>query len=485
MISQDYILYPAKYSRDVLESSICEALKLNEYAYAISLCSASFNFFSPSSYKRILKIAKSINLCNDVCIKLLKIASQKNDGILKDMYLDSLIASDNPEDWSIAHTYALSRLVENNPWVNLRLAKMYAYGKGVAINIDQSLLYLNLPLKKGITQAYDLLIQLEKKYPNYFLNNQFDLSLIHDVFDVLHEITILNRKVSKLEDTLSNNFRLNEKKFWETYQKPGEIESDYKIDFFSNIEPKSDTLRILQKSGLLLFKELDKYCNELNIEYWMSFGTLLGAIRHKGFIPWDDDIDIGMTCESFNVLVESIKNNPIIEGHWYVEKTPWFISCIYKVTFKSERVPFIDVFPYDYVDDIDVASIELYRKLRSAIYQDNFKDINAGNHCDLKSVISVYENAVRSNLNKHGKNQFLLWGLELNPSSELVLDPLDIFPLISVQFEDAFFSAPHNYEKYLRGQFGNYYEMPIVEMLHAHVFPTELELHVMKKRLGE
>ena len=58
-----------------------------------------------------------------------------------------------------------------------------------------------------------------------------------------------------------------------------------------------------------IMKYLKKYLEENNIEYYMLGGTLLGAIRHKGFIPWDDDIDIGIPREQYETLLKEIQNN--------------------------------------------------------------------------------------------------------------------------------------------------------------------------------
>lgn len=52
------------------------------------------------------------------------------------------------------------------------------------------------------------------------------------------------------------------------------------------------SLREFQLEELKIFKKIDKICLEHGIRYWIMFGTLLGAVRHKGFIPWDDDVDL-------------------------------------------------------------------------------------------------------------------------------------------------------------------------------------------------
>ena len=53
-------------------------------------------------------------------------------------------------------------------------------------------------------------------------------------------------------------------------------------------------LRDVQKVALNVLVKIDEICRKLNLEYALAYGTLIGAVRHKGFIPWDDDVDIMM-----------------------------------------------------------------------------------------------------------------------------------------------------------------------------------------------
>ena len=70
------------------------------------------------------------------------------------------------------------------------------------------------------------------------------------------------------------------------------------MDFYKEIKEYSQqNLRACQLKQLAILEEIDKICKRHKIEYWLDGGTLLGAVRHGGFIPWDDDIDIGMSLE--------------------------------------------------------------------------------------------------------------------------------------------------------------------------------------------
>lgn len=69
--------------------------------------------------------------------------------------------------------------------------------------------------------------------------------------------------------------------------------------------PQADgPLRITQLANYQLMKKVDAYCREHDLKLWLTFGTLLGAVRHGGFIPWDDDIDVEMTRADYQKLIE-------------------------------------------------------------------------------------------------------------------------------------------------------------------------------------
>ena len=88
------------------------------------------------------------------------------------------------------------------------------------------------------------------------------------------------------------------------------------------MELNEEILHKLQRKQLEILLEFDRVCNEMGLNYSISSGTLLGAIRHKGFIPWDDDVDVVMLREDYEKFLE--------EGKRYLPKN-YFIQT-YEMT---------------------------------------------------------------------------------------------------------------------------------------------------------
>ena len=82
------------------------------------------------------------------------------------------------------------------------------------------------------------------------------------------------------------------------------IEKSLKSELRKRFNPAGSILRRQQMRMLELLGAVDKVCKKHNIPYWLSSGTLIGAARHQGFIPWDDDLEIGSTKAS--ILIYSL-----------------------------------------------------------------------------------------------------------------------------------------------------------------------------------
>ena len=75
----------------------------------------------------------------------------------------------------------------------------------------------------------------------------------------------------------------------------------------SNIPKAVGKLRKIQEDNIKLIDFFDSLCKKYNLKYWLDFGSLLGAVRHKGFIPWDDDIDVAMPINDYLKFIDIAK----------------------------------------------------------------------------------------------------------------------------------------------------------------------------------
>ncbi|MCM1265911.1 MAG: LicD family protein, partial [Candidatus Gastranaerophilales bacterium] len=122
----------------------------------------------------------------------------------------------------------------------------------------------------------------------------------------------------------------------------------------SKIPAATGKLREIQLANLALLKELDFVCKNNNLNYWLDSGTLLGAVRHKGFIPWDDDIDIGMMRDDYQKFMDIFNNssrNKDIYAEIVQDKKD---KCMIIIKVLHKKCPhlFVDIFPYDYYGEI-------------------------------------------------------------------------------------------------------------------------------------
>ncbi len=123
----------------------------------------------------------------------------------------------------------------------------------------------------------------------------------------------------------------------------------------------NEQLRKVQLCQLEIAKEFRRVCNLLKLDYFLDSGTLLGAVRHKGFIPWDDDLDVGMLRKDYDIF---LKKAPDIISSKYTLQT-WYSDDNYGLAFAKLRMKntvyieeaasasgaetgfYIDIFPYD------------------------------------------------------------------------------------------------------------------------------------------
>lgn len=259
---------------------------------------------------------------------------------------------------------------------------------------------------------------------------------------------------------------------------------------------KQIELEEIKRIELDILRHIKRVCEENNLRYFLAGGTLLGAVRHKGFIPWDDDIDISMPRPDYENLITLMEDNdkymllkPGDIGYYYN-----FAKVIDNDTLLVENgcAPianmgvYIDIFPLDGMPEEGVAidrhfaalkevrtrinSFSFIKtKLRKNLYM-YFKIINTyrrnNKKKDLISLQKLYTSTALRYEYDDSKYVYATGG---------AYDKKDIFLKnlfsdgVDVEFEGEFFKAPTEWDVYLRQLYGDYMQLPpIVKRISNH-----------------
>lgn len=264
----------------------------------------------------------------------------------------------------------------------------------------------------------------------------------------------------------------------------------------------SEVLRQAQLKMLGILVELDKICNKHNIGYWLDAGTLLGAVRHGGFIPWDDDIDVCMSRSDYEKFIEVCATE--LDGNKYFLQTTETdryylninIPCKIRLNntilveeaevsqgFYDERSHhgiYIDVFPYDKYSSNEIKRkyierfISVLFKAKTISYRKKawgYKNIMARiiGHLLPRTLLIKLGKKIARNVNK--KQKYVYGAGVETPFTRAYFNQEEIFPLGSINFEGLSFRCPNKRVEYLEKMFGkNYMQLPPEEerVWHHH-----------------
>lgn len=136
--------------------------------------------------------------------------------------------------------------------------------------------------------------------------------------------------------------------YWWDHTPPGGSLRQTQIDFYRQMPRAEGDLRLVQRLLAHMLSQFKRICDENDIcGWWLQAGTLLGAIRHQGFVPWDDDLDVGIMREDLERLREVLKDHPIFEIRDYYH-TKNMCGRMSKFTYRNSTIPcFIDLPVYD------------------------------------------------------------------------------------------------------------------------------------------
>jgi lipopolysaccharide cholinephosphotransferase len=262
-----------------------------------------------------------------------------------------------------------------------------------------------------------------------------------------------------------------------------------------DLEMVPKELRELQLVILDMLIELDKICRKHNIKYTIVAGTLLGAVRHRGFIPWDDDADVAMLREDYIKFRDVCETELDADKYFFQDHTTdkdyrWGYARIRRKNTKFIRKGqehlkmrtgiFLDIFPSDNIPDFypsrllhcffcfvfrkilysEVGKITEKNKLKKILY----KILNV---IPLDTIFRVFEKSANKHNAKVTKfNRTYAFppraGIWLGTPRVWDTDVTDIW------FEGHLFSTTLYYERYLEWRFGDYMRFPPPEKRHWH-----------------
>lgn len=248
----------------------------------------------------------------------------------------------------------------------------------------------------------------------------------------------------------------------------------------------NSTLRKLQLTQLEILTFVDRLCRANQISYSLYAGTLLGAVRHKGFIPWDDDLDICMSRENYNRFIQLW---PTVEHNGYImqnkENTPSFTQSFTKIrkdhtTFLQDESEagkyhtgiFIDIFPIDRIPDKKLARAKfVWDCMLYQLYTREFspKQYGAGKRIVASVLLAAAPRSTRakkraallSQLVKYNRIQtYETVGIETVSSvnKPFAADMLDDYVFLS--FEGQPFMCFAGWDDHLRRKYGDYMQLP-------------------------
>lgn len=257
-------------------------------------------------------------------------------------------------------------------------------------------------------------------------------------------------------------------------------------DLHKEYNPEHSILRKAQYRMLDMLLYIDKICKRENIKYSLDSGNVLGAVRHEGFIPWDDDVDIILERKEYKKLCKYLLKHPHPQ---YKLQTPhtdkWFINH-WNVLRDTKSL---------YIQNCKIHNLRKYRGLQIDI----FPIENRTNYWAHRIVYALHarnEKYLLGKINWLSKLLFYINSYIIIPIVRIICKPFSdkdiysygyglpwfdkkwksnvLFPLKDIKFEGYNFPGPSNLDDYLKEQYNNYMDLPPVNNRNHHQATYEI-----------
>ena len=273
----------------------------------------------------------------------------------------------------------------------------------------------------------------------------------------------------------------------------------------------NDTLKKLQSIELEILRDFIDLCNKNDLTYFGIAGTGIGAIRHGGFIPWDDDIDVAMPRKDYNKFVKIAErdyadkysvldgnhcsNYPLLTGRWLLKGTE-FIEWPMK-DINCPNGIFLDIYPLDQIPDDEK---KFKRQATQAFFWSKLLILRSIPHPTLPvggllaKIIQVvcgiihwflktfkvskkwlYKMCLRVSTQYNGKGETKRLDFLCDTTAYMNIHYVDdTFPLRDIKFEDLYVKFPNRIENNLEREYGDYMTLPPEEKRKNH-YPYKLD----------
>lgn len=276
-----------------------------------------------------------------------------------------------------------------------------------------------------------------------------------------------------------------------------------------NIYTNEELIKI-QKIEEEALKEILRVCDLLNVKCFLIAGSVLGAVRHGGFIPWDDDMDIGMSRDDYNKFL-NYSGKYLNEKYQMQSPYDYENACPYSyaklringtkfVEYCNRNVDmhqgiYIDIFPFDEVPDDEKANIKQFNKVQRLkkiyVYRETpdvseapktFKDTlkRAARYiihyiCKLIPRKVLMREIDKWSTKYNGKGTHAISSLDFPKRMRMYALKEEMYPLKECKFDGISAYMPGNYEAYLTHHYGDWRKLPPKELRFGHK-PWQIEL---------
>lgn len=265
------------------------------------------------------------------------------------------------------------------------------------------------------------------------------------------------------------------------------------------IKGKELTLREIQLGELEVLKKVKQICEEIGLNYFLFCGTLLGAVRHKGIIPWDDDIDVAMIRDDYEKFISYCTKHeedilPFKLYHYstkkdYIYPIARLVDTRYWIDYQDYRDYdlglFVDLYPLDGCGNSIEERNNIFKKVRgnllplitlgartNVLYNHGIINYISKNILRFiariigqnRLIREIDERAIKYCQQESNYVMCVIW--DTFPNEYFYADSFK--DLIEIPFEDCTFKVPAKYDEVLRMQYGDYMQLPPEEERVGH-----------------